>query len=183
MHAKMNYQQIIDFWFVETDPASWWRADPDFDRLIRETFGAVFGQASRCELYAWRGAPLGRLAEIIVLDQFSRNMFRGRAEAFATDPLALALAQEAVAAEAALALTPRMRAFLYLPFMHSESREIHEVALKLYSEKGLEANLDFELRHKAIIDRYGRYPHRNALLGRTSSAEEREFLKTPGSSF
>lgn len=179
----MNYQQIIDFWFVEIDPNSWWREDAEFDRQIRERFGAVYGQASSCELYAWRGVPPGRLAEIIVLDQFSRNMFRGTAQAFATDSLALALAQEAIAAHAPMALEPKKRAFLYMPFMHSESREIHEVAVKLFSEDGLEASLDFEYRHKAIIDRFGRYPHRNAMLGRASREDEMDFLKTPGSSF
>jgi len=179
----MNYQHIIDFWFVETDPSQWWRKDDDFDRQILERFGAVYARASKCELYVWRTTPLGRLAEIIVLDQFSRNIFRNTAQPFATDSLALALAQEAIAAQASVALEPKKRAFLYLPFMHSESREIHEIAVKLFAEDGLESNLDFEYRHKAIIDRFGRYPHRNALLGRASSEEEVDFLKTPGSSF
>lgn len=179
----MGHQQIIDFWFVETDPKQWWRQDDAFDRQITERFGDTHAQAVQCELYAWRRQPLGRLAEIIVLDQFSRNIYRGTARAFAADPQALALAQEAVAAKAAAVLAPHHRAFLYMPYMHSESRRIHEIAVELFSEKGLEPNLDFEFRHKAIIDRFGRYPHRNAILGRTSSEEEIEFLKTPGSSF
>ena len=179
----MNYQPIIDFWFVETDPKQWWRQDSEFDRRIAERFGDVLAQAVQCELYAWRRQPLGRLAEIIVLDQFSRNIYRGTARAFAADQLALGLAQEAVAAQAAAALEPRHRAFLYMPYMHSESRRIHEIAVELFSEGGMESNLDFELRHKAIIDRFGRYPHRNAALGRASSQEEIDFLKTPGSSF
>ena len=179
----MGYQQIIDFWFAEIEPRQWWQQDEGFDRAIGARFAAVHGQAARCELFAWRTSPLGRLAEIIVLDQFSRNMFRGSAKAFASDALALALAQEAIAAQAAPALEPRMRAFLYMPFMHSESRLMHEIAAKLFAEDGMQSNLDFEHRHKAIIDRFGRYPHRNALLGRGSSEEEIEFLKTPGSSF
>ena len=179
----MHYQQIIDFWFDEIDPKQWWRADDAFDRRIAERFGDTHARAVQCELFAWRSQPLGRLAEIIVLDQFSRNIYRGTARAFAADQLALGLAQEAVAAQAAAALEPRHRAFLYMPYMHSESRLIHEIAVQLFSEKGLESNLDFELRHKAIIDRFGRYPHRNALLGRESSKEEIDFLKTPGSSF
>jgi len=179
----MDYQNIIDFWFVEIEAGRWWRQDEEFDRGIADRFGAVHAQASRCELFAWRAVPLGRLAEVIVLDQFSRNMFRGSAKAFAADALALALAQEAIAAHAAAALEPRMRAFLYMPFMHSESAAIHEIAVTLFAEDGLQSNLDFEYRHKAIIDRFGRYPHRNAALGRTSSEEEIEFLKTPGSSF
>jgi uncharacterized protein (DUF924 family) len=179
----MNHQQVIDFWFVQIEPGQWWRQDDEFDRRVAREFGAVHARAVQCELYAWRGQPLGRLAEIIVLDQFSRNIHRSTARAFAADPLALALAQEAVAAQAAAALEPRQRAFLYMPFMHSESGPIHELAVGLFSEAGLESNLAFELRHKAIIDRFGRYPHRNSILGRTSSEEEREFLKTPGSSF
>lgn len=179
----MNPQQIIDFWFAEIEPKQWWRQDDPLDRRIAERFGAVHAQAMQCELYAWRRQPLGRLAEIIVLDQFSRNIFRGTARAFAADPLALALAQEAVATQAAAALEPQQRAFLYLPYMHSESRQIHEIAVQLFSADGLASNLDFELKHKAIIDRYGRYPHRNAMLGRNSSEEEADFLKTPGSSF
>ena len=179
----MNYQHVIDFWFNEIDPGQWWRQSDEFDSQVRERFGQLHTMASRCELYGWRSVPLGRLAEIIVLDQFSRNMFRGAAQAFSTDSLALALAQAAVAAHVADELDPAKRAFLFMPFMHSEAPVIHEVAVRLFSEDGMDSNLQFELRHKAIIDRFGRYPHRNAVLGRASSAEEIEFLKTPGSSF
>ena len=179
----MDYQHIIDFWFVETEPAQWWRQNDEFDRQIGERFGAVLARAAQCELYAWRATPLGRLAEIIVLDQFSRTIHRATAQAFASDSLALALAQEAIAAHVDDALEPAKKAFLYMPFMHSESPEMHAIAVSLFGQVGLESYLQFELRHKAIIDRFGRYPHRNALLGRVSSAEEIEFLKTPGSSF
>jgi uncharacterized protein (DUF924 family) len=180
---KSDFQQIIDFWFVDIDPKQWWLVDQEFDRQVQERFGTVHARAAQCELAEWRTSPNGRLAEIIVLDQFSRNIYRGTAQAFASDPLALALAQEAIAVGAPASLEPRMKAFLYLPFMHSESREIHQTAVNLYGEAGLENNLAFEQRHKAIIDRFARYPHRNAALGRTSTAEEIEFLKTPGSSF
>lgn len=178
----MSYQQIINFWFVEISPKQWWVEDDKIDRRIAEQFGDVHAQAVQCELYAWRREPVGRLAEIIVLDQFSRNIYRGTARAFAADPQALTLAQEAVAAQAATALESQHRAFLYMPYMHSESRQIHEIAVQLFSEDGLRANLDFELKHKAIIDRFGRYPHRNKMLGRNSTKEEIDFLKTPGSS-
>jgi len=173
----MGHQNVIDFWFMEVNPAQWWRRDPDFDRAVATRFGAVHARAVQCELFEWRAHPLGRLAEIIVLDQFSRNMYRDTPRAFAADPLALALAQEAVAAGVAAALEPKLRAFLYMPYMHSESRRIHEIAVGLYSERGLEASLDSELEHKAIIDRFGRYPHRNCILGRVSTQEECEFLK------
>jgi uncharacterized protein (DUF924 family) len=134
-------------------------------------------------LFEWRAEAKGRLAEIIVLDQFSRNMFRGLPLAFASDALALVLAQEAVSAKADALLNPTERCFLYLPFMHSESLRIHEIALELYRNNGLQSNLDFEIRHKQIIERFGRYPHRNSILGRQSTDEEIAFLKQPGSGF
>ena len=116
-----------------------------------------------------------------MLDQFSRNLYRGSALSFAFDPLALCLAQEAVSTQADQALEPEKRCFCYMPYMHSESEAIHAVALKLFSELGL--NVDYELKHKEIIDRFGRYPHRNAILGRSSTPEELSFLGQPGSSF
>lgn len=175
--------EILNFWFVETLPSQWWRKDLAFDSLVGDRFGVVHQRASRGECWAWRRSSRGRLAEIIVLDQFPRNIFRDRAEAFATDGMALVLAQEAVAAEADRQLPPVERSFLYMPFMHSESLEIHQRAIELFSAPGLESNLDFERRHKAIIDRFGRYPHRNLALGRKSTAEERSFLEQPGSGF
>jgi len=125
----------------------------------------------------------GRLAEILLLDQIPRNIFRDTPRAFACDGMALALAQEAVRAGADAALPARERAFLYLPYMHSESAAVHVEALRLYAAPGLEFNLDFERRHAAIIQRFGRYPHRNAILGRPSTPEELAFLGEPGSSF
>jgi len=134
-------------------------------------------------LYEWRATARGRLAEVIVLDQFSRNVFRNTPQAFAQDPMALVLAQEAVAAGVLTPLEPSERSFLLLPYMHSESRQIHVVAEALYREFAPAGNYDFELKHKAIIDRFGRYPHRNEILGRESTPEEVEFLEQPGSRF
>ena len=177
------FNAVLDFWFKETDPALWWAKNETFDQLITARFTHLHQQASRCELFAWRSQPKGRLAEILILDQFSRNLFRDSPRAFAQDALALALAQEAIAAGTDQALKPVERSFLYLPFMHSESPLIHQTAVTLYSQPGLAFNLDFEHQHKAIIDRFGRYPHRNALLGRESTLEEITFLMQPGSSF
>lgn len=177
------HRSILAFWFEEIESRLWWVADPDFDALVRERFQAVLAQAALGELYGWRRTPEGRLAEVIVLDQFSRNIHRGTPAAFAQDGLALVLAQEAVAAGALAALSPEQRSFLLLPYMHSESRLIHVQAERLYAEHAPAGNHDFELRHKAIIDRFGRYPHRNAILGRDSTAEEIAFLAEPGSSF
>ncbi|WP_422821909.1 DUF924 family protein [Vreelandella arcis] len=179
----MNAHEVLNLWFNELTPAQWFKKDPEMDRAISARFGVLHAQAAQCECYAWRQTAEGRLAEIIVLDQFSRNIYRDDARAFATDALALALAQEAVAAGADAALSSEQRAFLYMPYMHSESAAIHERAMELFDQPGLEKNLDFEVRHKAIIDRFGRYPHRNALLGRASTDEELAFLKQPGSSF
>ena len=176
-------EPVLEFWFVETDPKAWWAVDPAFDERIRGRFAALHAQAAQGELFSWRTGPRGRLAEIIVLDQFSRNLFRDSAWAYAQDLAALALAQEAISAGAHLALEPVERAFLLLPYMHSESRAIHVEAERLYRAFAPPDNLDFELRHKAIVDRFGRYPHRNATLGRTSTPEELEFLGQPGSSF
>ena len=178
------HEEVLRFWFEETDPKQWFASDPDFDTQIRARFGERLEQAAAAELHAWRREPRGRLAEIIVLDQFSRNVFRGTPRAFAQDPMALALAQEAVAGGVLDRLdTPMQRAFLLMPFMHSESRRIHAWAETLFREHAPDNNFQYELRHKAIIDRFGRYPHRNAILGRTSTPEEKAFLEQPDSSF
>jgi uncharacterized protein (DUF924 family) len=177
------YEEILKFWFEEIESAQWWKKDEDFDRALIARFSDIHARAARCELFDWRADPRGRLAEIIVLDQFSRNMFRDTPLAFANDALALALAQEAVAAGADEALSPVQRSFLYMPYMHSESLKIHEIAVELFRRNGIQGNLDFELKHKAIIERFGRYPHRNSILGRASTEDEIEFLKQPGSGF
>ena len=177
------YESVLQFWFQESSQAQWWKVDPEFDRMIVERFSELHGRATRSELFEWRAEPRARMAEIIVLDQFSRNMYRDDALAYANDTLALALAQEAVAAKADLPLPPEERVFMLMPYMHSESRVIHEVAERLFKEGTPKSNYDFELRHKVIIDRFGRYPHRNAILGRRSTEEEIAFLAQPGSSF
>ncbi len=174
---------VLTFWFDEVDHMQWWKADPDFDRLIGLRFGDLHERAASEGLADWRNSAAGALAEIIVLDQFSRNIHRGTPAAFANDEQALTLARQGMNRGFPAKLPPVQRAFMYMPFMHSEDRAVHELALKLFSEPGLEPNLAAEIRHKAIIDRFGRYPHRNALLGRASTPEEEAFLKLPGSSF
>ena len=176
-------QQVLDFWFNQLEAKDWFVANQEVDNAIREQFGDLLKQASQAELFTWRVTPEGRLAEIIVLDQFSRNIYRNTPQAFSQDPLALGLAQEAIRLEADKSLTTIERSFLYMPFMHSESAAIHEQAVVLFSQPGMENNYDFELKHKLIIDRFGRYPHRNAILSRESTTEEIDFLSQPGSSF
>lgn len=176
-------QDVLKFWFEEIEPQAWWRVDTEFDRRIEARFGVTMHQAACAELHTWRVSALGRLAEVIVLDQFSRNVYRGQAQAFAQDALALALSQEAITALALNELNAQERTFLLMPWMHSESRAIHAQAQDLFDQYTPTDNQDFERRHKRIIDRFGRYPHRNAILGRTSTPEELEFLSQPGSHF
>ncbi|MGP7972347.1 DUF924 family protein, partial [Proteus mirabilis] len=139
--------------------------------------------ASRAELASWRESIEGRLGEIIILDQFSRNIWRDTPKAFSQDNMALILAQEAIRLPEYLTLTPVKRKFLIMPFMHSESQKIHQDAIALFSQLNDDDTYQYELRHKEIIDKYGRYPHRNEILGRTSTPEELAFLQQPGSSF
>ncbi len=174
---------VLSFWFEEIDSKLWFATAPAFDDLIGQRFTTVMQQAVAGELYAWRDSAAGRLAEIIVLDQFFRNVYRNTPQAFAHDPMALVLAQEAVSAGALNELSPVQRSFLLMPYMHSESKQIHLLAEALFEVYAPARNHQYELRHKAIIDRFGRYPHRNAILGRRSTPEEIAFLKQPGSSF
>ena len=179
----MQAQNILHFWFDELTDKQHFAKDAALDELIRSRFGDTLEAAARCELFGWRTTPEGRLAEIIVLDQFSRNVYRDTPRAFAQDGLALALAQELVAHGHDRSLGTTQRRFAYMPYMHSESALIHTEAVQLFDQPGLENNLDFELRHQAIIARFGRYPHRNAILGRASTVEEIAFLNEPVSSF
>lgn len=179
----INQHDILNFWFSETAKPLWFVKNTDFDQQIISRFRTTLEQARHGELWSWRDTAEGRLAEIIVLDQFSRNIFRNQAQAFAQDPLALVLAQEAISLSLDETLSAEQRSFLYLPFMHSESKLIHQDALRLFEKLGNPINLDFEHKHKVIIDRFGRYPHRNEILGRASTAEELQFLTEPNSHF
>ncbi len=177
------HSEVLSFWFQEIEAKLWFASDKNFDDLIGRRFLAIMQQAAAGELFSWRTTAEGRLAEIIVLDQFSRNVYRNTPQAYSQDPIALVLAQEAVESGALNLLNPAQRSFLLLPYMHSESRKIHSVAEELFKEFAPAESYDFELRHKAIIDRFGRYPHRNEVLGRSSTLAELEFLAQPGSRF
>ncbi len=179
----MQATDILHFWFDELDNQRRFAKDAALDALMRQRFGVSLQAAIRGELAHWRATPQGRLAEIIVLDQFSRNIFRDQPASFAQDPQALALSQALVVSGQAITLAPEQRAFAYMPFMHSESALIHAQAVLLFSEAGLEANLNYERKHQAIIERFGRFPHRNAILGRVSTPGEEAFLQQPGSAF
>lgn len=174
---------VLNFWFRELDSSDWFKKDPRIDLMMKERFQELHKKAAKGELSSWRSTPEGRLAEILLLDQFSRNIYRDSKKAFENDDLALALAKEMVDQCLDKNFDTEKKAFIYLPFMHSESLDDHRRAEELFSQKGLEENLAFERRHKEILALFGRYPHRNKILGRKSTAQEIEFLKRPGSQF
>ncbi|MFN2329125.1 MAG: DUF924 family protein [Chromatocurvus sp.] len=185
---RTDPREVLRFWFDEAGPSCWFKRSDAFDEQLRERFLATWQAAAAGECGHWRSSPAGRAAEIIVLDQFSRNLFRGEGRAFAQDGMALVLAQWAVAAgednDIEIAeergMTPDQRYFTYMPFMHSESLAVHDDALRLFTALGNEKALEYEIRHRDVICTYGRYPGRNAALGRTSTPEERAYLDAGG---
>ncbi|MEK6554631.1 MAG: DUF924 family protein [Bdellovibrionota bacterium] len=173
----MTAEDILTFWFEELTPEAHFKKDPAMDAQITERFLPLLESAEKSELWQWRSDARSSLAEIIVLDQFSRNIFRGQPRSFQNDAFALSLAQTAIIKGFDRELPISQRSFLYMPYMHSESLKIHEQAMKLFSQKGLEFNLKFEQAHKAIIEQFGRYPHRNKILGRENTLAEAKFLR------
>ena len=168
-------QEVLEFWFKECEASDWFKKSEELDTEIRTRFLPTYEAIVSGETVHWRKTPRGRLAEIIVLDQFSRNMFRDDAKAFAADELAVELAKETLPYWDEFSI--QERSFVVMPFMHSESFEVHEGASKWFDEPGLERRKKYELAHREIIERFGRYPHRNHVLGRTSTPEEAAFLK------
>lgn len=182
--SQYNFQTVLDFWFDPDHADLLFAKNDDFDEKIHTNFLETWEAASQGELWQWREDPYGRLAEIIVLDQFSRNLWRGSPKSFAQDPMALTLAQELYRLPAYKdVFTEQEKVFTVMPFMHSESAKVHEWALEIFTEIGNDNNLHYEKLHKKIIDRFGRYPHRNEVLGRETTEEETEFLKEENSSF
>ncbi len=171
---RVTPKEILDFWFVECEPADWFKKSEEFDNEIRTRFLETYEAIVAGETADWRSSAKGRLAEIIVLDQFSRNMFRDDAKAFASDALAVELAKEALSLWDEFSI--QERSFVVMPFMHSETLAVHDWAAKWFDEPGLERRKKYELMHREIIERFGRYPHRNAILGRPSTKEEEEYL-------
>jgi uncharacterized protein (DUF924 family) len=181
---------ILDFWFGAADAPreAWFRKDPAFDAQIADRFGPLVERALAGELGSWQAAPDTALALILLLDQFTRNIFRGSPRAFAGDPLALATARALVAEGGDRRLPPLQRAFVYLPFEHAEDLAAQDESVRLFTPLAalspfLAGMLDYAQRHREVIARFGRFPHRNAVLGRPSTPEETEFLQQPGSSF
>ena len=187
-----KYQDVLDFWLGPLDTRGksrreWFVKDPKLDAEIRERFGEIHERASRRELEMWRLTPESMLALVIVLDQFSRNLYRSHPRAFAQDAHARDCAAEALLREDDLGFLPVERQFLYLPFEHSEDMADQDKAVELFRSldrfeetRGIS---EWAEKHRAIVARFGRFPHRNAALGRASSREEQEFLSQPGSGF
>ena len=175
--------RVWRFWFEALKREDWFRKSDDVDRRISASFAEVHRAVSAGLPYVCLTGPRPALASVIVLDQFSRNMFRGTPAAFAEDAKALAVAKAAIALGFDSLVEPTQRAFFYLPFEHSEDAWAQERSIGLFRSLGDADALHWALEHKKIIDRFGRYPHRNAILGRVSTVEELEFLKEPGSSF
>lgn len=175
-----SYKNVLDFWFEEAGPKRWFKKSATFDEICRARFLPTLEAAARGECWEWRSTPSGRCAEIIVLDQFSRNLFRDSARAFAADSIALVLAQEAVASGDHLKMTGDERYFTYMPYMHSESLAVHDEAVRLFEELGRPEPLRYEHAHKKVIEQFGRYPGRNAALGRKNTPDEVVYLETNG---
>lgn len=187
-------KEVLEFWFGTPDDADygqqrkiWFTKNLEFDEKVRSHFTSHYQQAATGQLDDWKTSPQGCLALIILLDQFPRNMFRGQPQAFATDSQALAYAQHAVTQGFDRELPPLQRWFVYMPFEHSEKIEDQYQSVELFEQLSDQENLteplDYANRHFKVIERFGRYPHRNDILGRETTPEEAEFLNEPGSSF
>jgi len=200
--AVASPEEVLAFWLGPLDRdglasdaqcARWYRKDPSFDAEVLARFGATWSALMRGAHDDWRAAPRSLLAYVIVLDQFSRNMFRGKSQSFAGDARALSAAREGIAQGLERALVGHERVFLYMPFMHSEQLATQDECVTLFEafrdasagalRKVLEENVGYAVRHRDVIAEWGRFPHRNQVLDRTSTAEEMDFLKQPGSSF
>jgi uncharacterized protein (DUF924 family) len=169
---------LVDFW-REAGPDLWFAKDDDFDRLFRDRFLVLHEAAARGELASWRLSPYGALALILLLDQFPRNAFRGSSRMYATDPVARSVADAAVRAEYDHLVDPGIQVFFYLPFAHSESLPDQERSVELVRRLG-EPDLSHALGHHDIVRRFGRFPHRNPILGRAMTGEEQLFLDGGG---
>ncbi len=169
--------EILQFWFSDAAREKWFHSTPEFDEEIRQRFEAVWGLARAGSYDHWEQDPQGALALVIVLDQFPLNMFREDARQYSTEANARKIAGHAIEQGFDQQLTDEQRVFLYLPFMHSESLEDQDYAVQLYQQAGLDDNLRYAHHHRDVVQRFGRFPHRNAALGRESTAEELEYLK------
>lgn len=178
-------EKILHFWFVESQPEQWFMKNDDFDRTIIDRFTETYNNAADGQYDSWQDDPEGCVALCIVLDQFPRNMFRGSPKSFATDERALQIAKHAVSKGFDMQVAVKKRGFLYLPYEHSEDLNDQRKSVELYSKMKAEDPLgyDYALRHLEVIEQFGRFPHRNVILGRKNTAEEDIYLSRPGAGF
>ncbi len=170
--------EILDFWFSDEVKSRWFNSTPEFDELLRQRYEKVWGQARADSFDHWEQEPEGALALVIILDQFPLNMFRTDARQYSTEAHARKIAGHAIHQGFDRKLEKSKRAFLYLPYMHSESMDDQNRSVELYEAAGLDDNLRFAKHHRDVVKRFGRFPHRNMALGRESTEQEIEYLKT-----
>jgi uncharacterized protein (DUF924 family) len=183
MSKSTTSDDVLTFWFSEQVKPLWFKKSDEFDRQIKQRFFDTYQLAKTGGLISWRDRSNDLLALIIILDQFPRNMFRNTAQAFATDVQALDLTKYALSNKYAQDLAKEQQAFLYMPLMHSENKADQVLSVELFRALGKEDNLKFAIKHQDVVNRFGRFPHRNQILGRESTQAEQEFLTQPGSSF
>jgi len=176
-------QAVLDFWFGETEPEKWFKKDDTFDETVRARFADLYARAAAGGCDGWAETPQGCLALIVLLDQFPRNMFRGEARCFATDAAACAVTKLALERGLDAKLSVREKQFLYMPLQHSEDAADQALSVERYGATGSADLLKWAEAHRRIVDRFGRFPHRNEILGRETTPEEAAFLQEPGSSF
>ena len=176
-------EEILNFWFKECKPEQWFKKNEDFDQIIENRFSSVIEDAIAGNLENWEESETGCLALIILFDQFTRNVFRDTPRAFAGDKRALALSQLCCDKDYLTNPDVQRRQFMLMPMMHSENLAVQDAALPLFKKYASKKDYEYAEKHREIIARFGRFPHRNAILGRKSTNEELEFLKQPGSSF
>ena len=176
-------KEILNFWFKECKPEQWFKKNEDFDQMIENLYSSAIENAIEGKLDSWEESETGCLALIILLDQFTRNIFRDTPRAFAGDKRALALSQLCCDKDYLTNPDIQRRQFILMPMMHSENLAVQDAALPLFKKYASEKDFEYAEKHRVIIARFGRFPHRNVILGRKSTNEELEFLKQPGSSF
>ncbi len=178
MNELATAHEILDFWFADATRKLWFDSTPEFDAQLRERYRDTWEAARRGELDGWTETAEGCLALVIVLDQFPLNMFRGEAQSYSTEAQSREVSRTAIERGFDGQIETERKAFLYMPFMHSEKIEDQDFALELFDQPGLESNQRFARHHHGIVERFGRFPHRNAALGRESTAAEVEYLNS-----
>jgi len=176
----MKPGDIVSYWYSDKVRKQWFSSTPELDAEILGKFEQIWVDAAQGNLIAWRSTPLGSLALVLIFDQFPLNMFRGEAKSFQTESDAIMVAREAINNNFDTQLSKQQLAFLFMPFMHSEQLEDQDMAVELFRQNDLKSNLKFAEHHRVIVKKFGRFPHRNGILGRESTKEEQEYLQSKG---